>query len=73
MLHGPEAGLAIIEQLLIQGELNNYHLIYAAKADLCRRLQQFSTAKLAYQQALDLTRQGPEQRFLQRRLAELPI
>lgn len=73
MLQGPEAGLVIIEQLLVQGELNNYHLIYAAKADLCRRLQQFSTAKLAYQQALDLTQQGPEQRFLQRRLAELPI
>jgi RNA polymerase sigma-70 factor (ECF subfamily) len=73
MLQGPEAGLVIIEQLLVQGELNNYHLIYAAKADLCRRLQQFSTAKLAYQQALDLTQQGPEQRFLQRRLVELPI
>jgi len=73
MLQGPEAGLVIIEQLRVQGELNNYHLIYAAKADLCRRLQQFSTAKLAYQQALDLTQQGPEQRFLQRRLAELPI
>jgi RNA polymerase sigma-70 factor (ECF subfamily) len=73
MLQGPEAGLVIIEQLLVQGELNHYHLIYAAKADLCRRLQQFSTAKLAYQQALDLTQQGPEQRFLQRRLAELPI
>lgn len=73
MLQGPEAGLVIIEQLLVQGELNNYHLIYAAKADLCRHLQQFSTAKLAYQQALDLTQQGPQQRFLQRRLAELPI
>ena len=72
MLHGPQAGLSIIEQLLTEGELNNYHLIYAAKADLCRRLQQYDTARFAYQQALALTQQGPEQRFLQRRLAELP-
>ncbi|MDX1749769.1 MAG: DUF6596 domain-containing protein [Methylophaga sp.] len=73
MLHGPEAGLVTIKQLLAKGELNNYHLIHAAKADLCRRLQQFAAARMAYQQALSLTQEGPEQRFLQRRLAELPI
>jgi len=73
MLHGPEAGLVTIKQLLAEGELNNYHLIHAAKADLCRRLQQFAAARMAYQQALSLTQEGPEQRFLQRRLAELPI
>jgi len=73
MLHGPEAGLGTIKQLLAEGELNNYHLIHATKADLCRRLQQFAAARMAYQQALSLTQQGPEQRFLQRRLAELPI
>jgi len=73
MLQGPEAGLDTIEQLLAEGELNNYHLIYAAKADLCRRLQQFAAARMAYQQALALTQQGPEQRFLQRRLAELSV
>ncbi len=73
MLQGPAAGLMIIEQLLAEGELKNYHLIYAAKADLCRRLQQFAAARMAYQQALCLTQQGPEQRFSQRRLVELPI
>lgn len=73
MLHGPEAGLVIIEQLLVQGELNNYHLIYAAKADLCRRLQDFDTARHSYMQALALTQQGPEQRFLQKRLDELSM
>lgn len=72
MFEGPEVGLTLIEDLLTQGELNHYHLIYAAKADLCRRLKQFDTSRLAYQQALALTQQGPEQRFLQRRLAELP-
>lgn len=71
MSEGEEAGLTLIEALLTQGELNHYHLIYAAKADLCRRLQKNDTARLAYQQALALTEQGPEQRFLQRRLAEL--
>lgn len=73
MSEGAEAGLTLIEALLTQGELNHYHLIYAAKADLCRRLQQIDTARLAYQQALALTEQGPEQRFLQRRLDELPV
>ena len=73
MSEGAEAGLRLIEALLTQGELNHYHLIYAAKADLCRRLQQIDTARLAYQQALALTQQGPEQRFLQRRLDELPV
>ncbi|WP_292363512.1 RNA polymerase sigma factor, partial [Methylophaga sp. UBA1464] len=51
MHQGPAAGLTIIEDLLTQGELNHYHLIYAAKADLCRRINQFDTARLAYQQA----------------------
>ncbi|WP_371413247.1 RNA polymerase sigma factor [Methylophaga sp. SB9B] len=73
MLDSLEAGLAIIEQLFAQGELNHYHLIYAAKADLCRRLQDFDTARLCYLKALALTQQGPEQRFLQKRLDELPM
>lgn len=73
MVYGPEQGLSRIERLLAEGELHNYHLIYAAKADLCRQLQQFSNAKIAYQQALELTQQVPEQRFLQRRIDTLPI
>jgi len=72
MHQGPAAGLTIIEELLNQDELNHYHLIYAAKADLCRRIKQFDIARLAYQRALALTQQGPEQRFIQRRLMELP-
>jgi RNA polymerase sigma-70 factor (ECF subfamily) len=51
--------------------LTDYHLAHAARADLCRRLGKTSEARAAYQQALALTRQEPERRFLERRLAEL--
>ncbi|HYC76585.1 MAG TPA: RNA polymerase subunit sigma-24, partial [Planctomycetota bacterium] len=47
------------------------HLAHAARADLCRRLGRAAEARAAYAQALDLARQEPERRFLQRRLREL--
>lgn len=71
MRDGPEAGLALIDDLLARGELSDYHLAHSARADLCRRLGRIEHAKAAYQQALNLTRQEPERRFLERRLAEL--
>jgi RNA polymerase sigma-70 factor, ECF subfamily len=71
MRDGPAAGLALIDAILARGELADYHLAHAARADLCRRLGQASHAKAAYQRALDLARQETEQRFLQGRLAEL--
>ncbi len=71
MRDGPEAGLAIIEALLQQGELSRYHLAHAAKADLLRRLGRFAEAQASYGAALALTQQEPEQRFLRRRLAEV--
>lgn len=71
MRDGPEAGLLLIEAILNQGDLSQYHLAHAAKADLCRRLGRKSDAQQAYQQALKLARQEPERRFLQRRLQEL--
>lgn len=71
MYQGAEVGLARIDRLLAQGELQDYHLAYAARADLCRRLNRIDEARSAYQHALSLTQQGPEQRFLQRRLSEL--
>jgi RNA polymerase sigma-70 factor (ECF subfamily) len=71
MYQGAEVGLARIDRLLAQGELQYYHLAYAARADLCRRLNRIDEAISAYQHALSLTQQGPEQRFLQRRLSEL--
>ena len=71
MLDGPAAGLALIDRLLARGDLQAYHLAHAARADLCRRLGRRDDARRAYEQALSLTQQGPERRFLERRLLEL--
>ncbi len=71
MARGPETGLVLIRQLLSAGDLKDYHLVYAAEADMLRRLGRKSEALEAYGRTLDLCRQEPEQRFLQRRIAEL--
>jgi RNA polymerase sigma-70 factor (ECF subfamily) len=71
MRDGPAAGLALIDAILTRGELADYRLAHAARADLCRRLGRTADARASYQQALALTRQAPERRFLERRLAEL--
>lgn len=71
MRDGPEAGLMLIDAILDQGALGQYHLAHAAKADLCRRLGRNEEAKHAYQKALELVRQEPERRFLERRLQDL--
>jgi RNA polymerase sigma-70 factor, ECF subfamily len=72
MRDGPAAGLSLIDALLAQGELDDYHLAHAARADLCRRMGRTAEARTAYAQALALTRQEPERRFLEGRLASLP-
>jgi RNA polymerase sigma-70 factor (ECF subfamily) len=71
MRDGPEAGLALIDALLERGELEDYRLAHAARADLCRRLGRKAEARTSYERALALSRQEPERRFLERRLAEL--
>ena len=71
MRDGPEAGLALIEEIHSQGELQGSHLAYAAQADFYRSLGRFSQAAEAYQKALELSTQEPEQRFLERRLQEM--
>ncbi|HEU5041197.1 MAG TPA: RNA polymerase sigma factor [Gemmatimonadales bacterium] len=71
MRDGPEAGLALIDALLARGELADYHLAHSARADLLRRLGRTEDARAAYRRALQQTRQEPERRFLERRLAEL--
>jgi RNA polymerase sigma-70 factor (ECF subfamily) len=71
MRDGPEAGLALIDAVLARGDLAEYHLAHAARADLCRRLGRTSEARASYERALSLARQEPEQRFLERRLREL--
>jgi RNA polymerase sigma-70 factor (ECF subfamily) len=71
MRDGPAEGLALIDDLLARGELTEYRLAHAARADLCRRLDRRADAREAYRRALQLTRQEPERRFLERRLAAL--
>jgi RNA polymerase sigma-70 factor (ECF subfamily) len=71
MRDGPGAGLALIDAILARGDLADYHLAHAARADLCRRLGRAEEARISYKTALTLARQGPERRFLERRLAEL--
>jgi len=71
MRDGPEAGLALVEELLAKGDLAGYRLAYAARADLCRRLGRHTEARGAYERALALAQLEPERQFLQRRLAEL--
>jgi RNA polymerase sigma-70 factor, ECF subfamily len=71
MRDGPLAGLELIDAILARGDLGNYHLAHAARADLCRRLGRTAEAQASYERALGLTKQEPEQRFLERRLVEL--
>ena len=71
MRDGPAEGLALIETLLARGDLKDYHLAHAARADLCRRLGRTAQARVSYKRALALARQSPERRFLERRLADL--
>ena len=68
----PLAGLTLIDTILARGDLGNYHLAHAARADLCRRLDRTAEARASYERALGLTQQEPERRFLKRRLSELP-
>jgi RNA polymerase sigma-70 factor (ECF subfamily) len=72
MRDGAQAGLALVDAILTRGELADYQPAHAARADLCRRLGRHADARGAYARALDLTRQGPARRFIERRLAELP-
>jgi RNA polymerase sigma-70 factor, ECF subfamily len=72
MRDGPSAGLALIDAILGRGDLSDYHLAHAARADLCRRLGRRAEARASYKRALSLTEQEPERRFLERRLDELP-
>ncbi len=71
MRDGPAAGLALIDAILTRGDLLEYRLTHAARADLYRRLGRTDDARGAYERALALTRQEPERRFLERRLAAL--
>jgi len=72
MRDGPAAGLPLIETLLADGQLQDYHLAHAARADICRRLGRHADARASYERALALARQEPEREFLAARLRDLP-
>ena len=61
----------LIDGILARGDLADYHLAHAARADLCRRLGNRAEARTSYERAIALARQEPERRFLERRLNEL--
>jgi len=71
MSEGCEAGLQLIHQLGSSGELDEYYLYHAARADLLRRLGRCGEALAAYERTLSLTANAVERRYLRRRITEL--
>jgi RNA polymerase sigma-70 factor (ECF subfamily) len=71
MVEGPRSALALIDALAATGELDHYHLLHAARADLLRRLGAFDEAAKSYAKALMLVTNEAERRFLDRRLREV--
>jgi RNA polymerase sigma-70 factor (ECF subfamily) len=71
MAEGPESGLQIIDRLAASGELDRYHLLHSARADLLRRLGRYPDAARAYRRALELATNSAERAFLAARLAEV--
>jgi RNA polymerase sigma-70 factor (ECF subfamily) len=71
MVEGPRVALDLIDELAATGELDNYHLLYAARADLWRRLDSVKEAEENYRRALELVTNESERRYLDRRLREL--
>ncbi len=71
MAEGPAKGLCLLDAIEARGDLRDYHLLPAARADLLRRLGRWAEAADAYRRALALVANDPERRFLERRLAEM--
>jgi len=71
MADGPRSGLALIEELSATGDLEDYHLLHAARADLLRRIGSGEEAAKSYAKALELVTNESERRFLERRLREV--
>jgi RNA polymerase sigma-70 factor (ECF subfamily) len=71
LVEGPRAALAIVDSLAAAGDLDGYHLLHAARADLLRRAGEPAEAAKSYARALELVTNGSERRFLERRLREV--
>jgi RNA polymerase sigma-70 factor, ECF subfamily len=73
MVDGPQPALALIDALAATGDLDGYHLLHAARADLLRRMGSFAEAAKSYARALELATTASERRFLERRLREVEL
>jgi len=71
MAKGPQPALDLIAELAASGELDDYHLLHAARADMLRRLGSNDEAAASYETALRLASNDSERRFLERRLNEV--
>jgi RNA polymerase sigma-70 factor (ECF subfamily) len=69
MADGPAQGLQLIDSICARGELRDYYLLWAARADLLRRLERWTEAADSYRAALALAKTEPERRFLSGRLS----
>jgi RNA polymerase sigma-70 factor (ECF subfamily) len=73
MVDGPERALTLIDAIVSNGHLADYHLLHAARADMFRRLGKTAEAAQSYSRALELATNDAERRFLERRLRDLGI
>jgi RNA polymerase sigma-70 factor (ECF subfamily) len=73
MVAGEEPALKIIDTLAAEGDLENYHLLHATRADLYRRTGAKAAASQSYRRALELATNESERRFLERRLREVSL
>ena len=71
MVEGPERALALIDNLMAEGDLADYHLLHSARADLLRRAGSGAEAAKSYSRALELVSNDSERRYLERRLQEV--
>jgi len=73
MVDGPQRGLALVDELASSGDLDEYHLLHAARADLLRRMGDNAESVKSYRRALALAGNESERRFLERRLRDALI
>lgn len=71
MVYGPQRAIEMINGIAADGELENYHLLHAARADMLRRLELYEEAAKSYERALDLVTNESERRFLEKRLSDV--
>jgi RNA polymerase sigma-70 factor (ECF subfamily) len=71
MAYGPSAGLPLIEEIAATKQLDDFHLLYAARAELLRRLGKHGEASADYRRALSLVTNASERRHLERRLSQV--